>query len=80
MCIVNAPYLFSGVWSIVKGWLDVKTANKIKISSDDSILLTLIDKENLPDFLGGTSTTPLTMNMGPWNLEGKEIFVDVHFF
>jgi hypothetical protein len=62
MCIVNAPYLFSGVWSIVKGWLDPKTAAKIKISSDTSVLLTLIDKENLPDFLGGTSTTPLSIN------------------
>ena len=29
LLIVNAPYLFSGVWAIVKGWLDEKTRKKI---------------------------------------------------
>ncbi len=31
MFIVNAPMLFSGVWRIIKGFLDEKTSNKIKI-------------------------------------------------
>jgi hypothetical protein len=74
MFIVNAPYLFSGVWAIIKGFLDAKTVAKIIISSSDKILLEHIDKENLPDFLGGTSTSPLGSNIGPWNPEGKEMF------
>jgi hypothetical protein len=32
----------------------------------------LIDIENLPDFLGGKSKTPLDKNIGPWNPDGKE--------
>ena len=31
MYIVNAPMLFSGIWAVVKGFLDEKTRNKIKI-------------------------------------------------
>ncbi len=31
MFVVNTPFLFSGVWAIVKGFLDEKTRNKIKI-------------------------------------------------
>ena len=31
MYIVNAPFLFSGIWAIVKPWLDEKTRNKIHI-------------------------------------------------
>ena len=29
MMIVNAPMLFTGVWALVKGWLDEKTREKI---------------------------------------------------
>lgn len=29
--IVNAPLLFSGVWAVVKGFLDEKTRKKITI-------------------------------------------------
>lgn len=29
--IVNAPYIFTTVWSVVKGWLDPVTVEKIKI-------------------------------------------------
>lgn len=31
MFIINTPMLFSGVWAIVKPWLDDKTKAKIKI-------------------------------------------------
>jgi len=29
--VVNAPMLFSGIWAVVKGFLDEKTRGKIKI-------------------------------------------------
>jgi len=31
MYIINAPMLFTGVWAIVKGFLDEKTRDKIAI-------------------------------------------------
>ena len=31
MFIVNAPFLFTGIWAIVKMWIDDKTKEKIKI-------------------------------------------------
>lgn len=57
MFIINAPMLFSGVWAIVKPWLDDKTKAKIKIlgSGYKKTLLEYVDEENLPDFLGGKS-------------------------
>ncbi len=29
--IANAPWVFTGVWAIVKGWIDEKTRKKIQI-------------------------------------------------
>lgn len=29
--IINAPYIFTTVWSVIKGWLDPVTVEKIKI-------------------------------------------------
>jgi len=31
MFIINAPMLFSGVWAVIKPWIDEKTRNKITI-------------------------------------------------
>ena len=67
MYIVNAPMLFSGIWAIVKPWIDEKTRNKIKILGSsfhkdlfehvnllyEYKLFSQIEAENLPDFLGG---------------------------
>lgn len=55
MFIVNAPMLFTGVWAIIKGFIDEKTRNKIKIlgSKYQKDLLECVDPDNLPDFLGG---------------------------
>jgi hypothetical protein len=69
--IVNAPMLFSGVWAVIKGFLDEKTRAKITIKggSYQNDLLALVDKENLPDFLGGTCTLfgQHKDGVGPWN-------------
>jgi len=72
--IVNAPMVFAGVWSVVKGFLDERTRKKIKILGTGfrPYLLELVEKENLPDFLGGTCTCEeyggcLKSNAGPWN-------------
>ena len=72
--------LFSGVWYVIKPWLDEKTKKKIMILGGNYIkeLEKYIDLENLPDFMGGKSPTDgdqnLITNPGPWNNFGKERF------
>lgn len=55
--IINAPYLFSGVWSLIKPWLDEVTVKKISIPGRDwkAQLLAQIPAENLEVRFGGTS-------------------------
>lgn len=59
MLVINAPYLISSVWGIIKGWLDPRTVTKIEIisSTDASLkrLQELIDSDNLPKQYGGTA-------------------------
>ena len=81
MFIINAPFLFTGIWAIVRMWIDDKTKEKIQIlgSSYKKQLLKYIDPENLPDFIeGGTCKCKggdcLSVNVGPWNPEGEELF------
>jgi hypothetical protein len=70
--IVNAPWTFSAVWSIIKPWLDEVTVSKIDIlrSGFKETLLAQIDPENLPKELGGTCSCPGGCSLsdaGPWN-------------
>ncbi|KAJ3333471.1 cytosolic factor, phosphatidylinositol/phosphatidylcholine transfer protein [Blyttiomyces sp. JEL0837] len=75
MYIINAPMLFTGVWSLVKPLLDEVTVNKINIlgSNYKEKLLESIDAENLPSIYGGTCTCSSTpggcelSDVGPWN-------------
>lgn len=58
--IINAPWGFSAIWSIVKGWLDPVTVKKINIlgGSFQKDLLAQIPAENLPEEYGGTCKCP----------------------
>ena len=72
MLIINAPFLFKGIWSIVKPMLDENTVAKISVlgSNYESELQELIDKENLPEKYGGTCKCHggcETSDIGPWN-------------
>lgn len=71
MFIVNAPTVIKVIWSMVRMWIDKKTADKIEIHNNLPIkkLAEYIDLDNLPDFLGGTSKVPLSENPGPWKTE-----------
>lgn len=69
--LINAPWGFGGVWSVVKGFLDPVTVGKIHILSsgykDD--LLAQVPKENLPKQFGGTCSCPGGCEFsdeGPW--------------
>ncbi|WWD17553.1 hypothetical protein CI109_101994 [Kwoniella shandongensis] len=72
MFIINAPYLFSTVWSLIKPWLDEATVRKIHILGKGykTELLQYIPQENLPSDLGGTCNCKGGCSLsdaGPWN-------------
>ena len=69
--LINAPWGFSGVFSIVKGFLDPVTVSKIHVlgSGYQKELLAQVPKENLPKFLGGTCECQggcILSDAGPW--------------
>ncbi|CAH0046966.1 unnamed protein product [Clonostachys solani] len=51
--IHNSPFVFWGVWKIVKGWLDPVVAAKVTFTRNDSELQEHIDKDNLQTAYGG---------------------------
>lgn len=69
LMIVNAPWVFTGIWAVVKTFLDEKTRKKIMLvgGSYKKELLKYVDEDQLADFLGGKNTAKLIDNKGPWN-------------
>jgi hypothetical protein len=70
--LINAPWGFSTVWSVVKGWLDPVTVSKINIlgSGYKSELLKQIPAENLPKAFGGECVCSEgcdKSDAGPWH-------------
>ncbi|KAJ7745414.1 CRAL-TRIO domain-containing protein [Mycena maculata] len=71
--MINAPWGFSTVWNLVKGWLDPVTVAKIKIlnSHYQNELLGQIDADALPKEFGGKCSCPSGCSLsdaGPWNM------------
>ena len=67
--ILNTPALFSGAWSVIKGWIDPVTVQKIHIVGNMKELHDQVPKENLPKEFGGTCECPggcEFSDMGPW--------------
>ena len=66
--VCNAPMLFSGIWAVVKGFLDEKTRGKIKIIGSNFMptVQQYLDHENIPTFLGGGGECDLNIETGPW--------------
>ncbi|TFY62335.1 hypothetical protein EVG20_g6743 [Dentipellis fragilis] len=83
--IINAPWAFGAVWSVIKPWLDEATVAKIDIlgSSYKEKLLMDIPKEHLPEEFGGSCVCDGGCSMsdaGPWKelaANGDEKFVNV---
>ncbi|VUC25417.1 unnamed protein product [Clonostachys rosea] len=70
--LINAPWGFSTVWSVVKGWLDPVTVKKISILGGGykDELLKQVPPENLPKAFGGTCECPggcVNSDAGPWH-------------
>jgi hypothetical protein len=80
MYLINTSFLFGAVWSLVKGFIDEKTRNKIKVEKSNYTkkLLEVVDAENLPTFFGGNCTCShieggcLFSDIGPWNPNGDK--------
>jgi len=70
--IINAPWGFGTIWSIVRGWLDPVTVEKINILSGSELgkLTEQIPPENLPKDFGGECQCKggcALSDAGPWN-------------
>ena len=67
--IINAPFVFTTIFAIVKGWLDEKTRNKIKVYGtnyrDD--LFTFCPPSSIPKSFGGSYELDLHKDTGPWH-------------
>jgi hypothetical protein len=59
MVLVNAPRFFAATWSLIRGWLDPRTASKISVITSRKVwekkLLELVDEDQLPSDYGGTA-------------------------
>jgi hypothetical protein len=74
--IINAPWGFSTIWNVIKGFLDPVTVAKIDIvgSSYQDKLLAQIPAENLPKEFGGKCACEGGCSLsdaGPWNPAAK---------
>eukprot|EP01130_Rhizamoeba_saxonica_P011691 TRINITY_DN486_c0_g2_i1.p1 TRINITY_DN486_c0_g2~~TRINITY_DN486_c0_g2_i1.p1 ORF type:complete len:397 (-),score=102.35 TRINITY_DN486_c0_g2_i1:506-1651(-) len=72
--IVNCPHVFQIIWKIISPWFDKKSLEKMSIitSGYEDELLSFIDADKLPDFLGGNSTDIVTGG-GVYDDRGKKI-------
>jgi hypothetical protein len=69
--IINAPWGFSTVFSVVKGWLDPVTVEKIHVLGGgyQKEILAQVPAENLPKIFGGSCDCPggcALSDVGPW--------------
>jgi len=75
MVIVNAPTFFSATWSIIKGYIDARTASKVDVISSrtkwEKKLKELVDDDQLPSDYGGTgpSTVDTINNASPGDMK-----------
>ena len=81
MIILNAPRFFSATWTIIKGFIDARTAAKIELFSSTSAaekcLKELIDVDQIPKDYGGTaeSTVVSMAKMSPSKLLTHVLYV-----
>ena len=66
--ICNAPIIFTGIFSLIKGWLDDRTKKKIFVLGSNSYktLSEFIDEDQIPSYCGGKNTNRPFDNVGPW--------------
>ncbi|RVD84716.1 uncharacterized protein DFL_006444 [Arthrobotrys flagrans] len=53
-CLIhNAPWVFRGIWRVIKAWLDPAVASKIQFTYNAKDLSQFIKEAQIPKFLGG---------------------------
>ena len=82
LVIVNAPFTFRVIWAFIKVFIDKKTTSKVEIYGGNAIdkLEKYVEVENLPYFLGGKCTVPITENPGPWKSDLHSSYSRKSFF
>lgn len=55
LLIHNAPWMFQGIWNVIKGWIDPVVASKIKFTKTFDDVSKYIPKEYIEKNLGGQS-------------------------
>ncbi|KAI1858739.1 hypothetical protein JX265_010401 [Neoarthrinium moseri] len=58
--IHSAPFVFWGIWNIIKGWLDPVIASKIHFTRKKTDLLQFVSEDNLQTGYGGTDSWTYT--------------------
>ncbi|KAL4941497.1 hypothetical protein BDV06DRAFT_179248 [Aspergillus oleicola] len=53
MLIHNAPWVFSGIWKVIKGWMDPVIVSKVHFTNSAKDLSQFIDMDKIPKELGG---------------------------
>ncbi|PWW80656.1 CRAL/TRIO domain-containing protein [Tuber magnatum] len=78
ICLVHkAPWLFSSIWTVIKGWLDPVVASKIHFTKTTEDMEAFIPRENIPKELGGsedwtyTYVEPITDENAPLGEEAR---------
>jgi hypothetical protein len=75
MFILNAGFAFKAIWACISPFLDARTQSKIRLLSGlaDDQVFSLLPRESLPVFLGGTKEVTLEeclrQDPGPWGEE-----------
>lgn len=49
----KAPWVFQGIWKIIKGWLDPVVASKIHFTSNESDMEAFVPRSHIPKDMGG---------------------------
>ena len=69
LVIINAPFLFKGIWVAIKKWVDKKTTDKTNLFSNSGIkfLSKHIDIDKLPREFKGECDKPMSDYPGIFN-------------
>ncbi len=71
--VYKAPWVFQGIWKIIKGWLDPVVASKIHFASDVHDLEQWIPKSQIMKELGGDENYTYTY---PEPIEGENAIME----
>lgn len=52
--VYKSPWVFQGIWKIIKGWLDPVVASKVHFASNADELAHFIPKDKVPKEMGGS--------------------------